>query len=143
MASSSSQNFTRPRMTVDEMKTLITTDIQEDTLLQAEISTLIEKVQQKRRWATQQIQQIQAKGRPVSMLECQYFTYLQEKINREKVVIENLWSAGHTLGDQCTWGEVYKENCGENKTVDQVKCPEYDPSWPKPWYVTDFENQGR
>jgi hypothetical protein len=116
-------------MTVDEMKALIMADIKETTLLQTEISGIMEALREKQRSCEVTLKEIQASGRDLSKHEGQYAYFLQEEIKRVKPIIKDVFDAGHTLGDECTWAESYHDNCGEEKTIDDVIAPKHDLWW--------------
>jgi len=116
-------------MTVDEMKALIMADIKEDTIRQTEISMILERLREKRRCCEVMLKEIQAPGRDISKHEGQYAYFLQEEIKRIKPVIKDVFDAGHTLGDECTWAKSYHDNCGEDKSIEDVKLPKHDLWW--------------
>jgi hypothetical protein len=126
---SSSNVVQRPPLTVDEMKALIMADVKEDTLHQTEISKIMERLQEKRRSCEVMLKEIQAPGREISKHEGQYAYFLQEEIKRIKPAIKDVFDAGHTLGEEVTWAESYHDNCGEDKTIDDVRCPKHDQWW--------------
>ena len=71
-------------------KTRIMADIKEDTLLQTDLSRVMEHLRGKRRRCDQKVEAIQASGRNVSKHEEHYSSFLQGEINNFKSVVDDV-----------------------------------------------------
>jgi hypothetical protein len=123
MASTSSSESTVKHMTVTEVKNTIKADIEDDVCLKDDILAAVAKLSQKKAACVEAIQKLRPPGRPNSNSEILYVTYLQQKIKKIEIMIEQFSNGCYTLQSQIAYADMWETGVDEKKSVDDIWCP--------------------